>query len=344
MNSIELSFCIPTYNREQTVFRLVTDILKCTDSSIEVVVLDNGSTDDTLSKLKTIKDSRLLIYSNGENKGALFNMVNVLNKGRGKFLVYSTDQDHIDFTKIGEFKKFLLQQENLAGGFCAFGSEGTINYEIIPQGYQAVSKIAYQGRHPTGYFFNNNLLKSIKLVERFSDYNFVDLFPLEFSFAEICLMGDGAIFYQSIFIPETGAIVVKHKSSTTNGKSKKAFFTPEARLKLAVNYGKHINTLPLSQFEKYSLVTDAFFRELTAATMGYRSILRNENLCTHYYMESIDIKIIELIEIGLNFYKQFLIKSRTVLGYEFFNLLIFNLLVIFKITQKITNRFTRIFQ
>ena len=55
MDHIELSFCIPTYNRASSVCRLVADILSCRDSGIEVVVLDNGSTDDSLSLLQAIK-------------------------------------------------------------------------------------------------------------------------------------------------------------------------------------------------------------------------------------------------------------------------------------------------
>lgn len=305
MNNIELSFCIPTYNRAESVNRLVTSILSCRDPAIEVVVLDNGSTDDTLNILRAIKDDRLFVYSNGENKGALFNMVNVLDKGTGKFLVYSTDQDHVDNIQICGFKTFLLKHANLAGGFCEFNSESNTDYEIFPQGYQAVKKIAYQGRHPTGYFFNRELLKSIKLIERFSDYDFVDLFPLEFAFAELCLMGDGAVYHRSIFAPETGALVVKHKSSTTDGKSKKAFFAPDARLKLAINYTKHISTLPLALQERRALIIDTFVHELVAATIGYRAVIKNIDLCTHYYMERRDINIKELLNIGFYFYKQY---------------------------------------
>lgn len=335
MNNIELSFCIPTYNRAEIVSRLVTNILSCTDPTIEVVVLDNGSTDDTLSILRAIKDERLVVYSNGENKGALFNMVNVLNKGRGKFLVYSTDQDHVDYTKIDDFKSFLLQQTDLAGGYCAFNSKSEEEYEIIPKGCQAVRRIGYQGRHPTGYFFNNDLIKSIKLVERFSDYNFVDLFPLEFAFAELCLMGNGAIYHTTIFTPETGALVVKHKSSTTDGKSKKAFFSPEARLKLAVSYTKHINTLQLSPRERNLLMIDTFLHGMVAATLGYRSILRNNDLCAHYYMESRDIKTPELLSIGLNFYRRFVAETSEVWGGGFVKQMKFNTLVIFRLQKMI---------
>ena len=39
-----------------------------------------------------------------------------------------------------------------------------------------------------------NLLHSIFFLERFSDYEYVDLFPLEFAFAELCSLGKGAIY------------------------------------------------------------------------------------------------------------------------------------------------------
>lgn len=337
MKNIDLSFCIPTYNRAQIVHKLVTDILLCNDSNIEVVVLDNGSTDDTLSILGTIRDERFCVYSNGENKGALFNMVNVLNKGRGRYLVYSTDQDHIDYAKINGFKTFLLQQSNLAGGYCEFGSNSEMDFEIFPRGYQAVKKNAYLGHHPTGYFFNNELLRSIRLVERFSDYEFVDLFPLEFAFAELCLMGNGAIYHKPIFRPETGeAIVTKHKSSTTNGSAKKAFFTPESRLKMAVNYSQHINTLKLTELEKSKLMAHIFIQSLAAATFGYRSIMRNQALSIHYYMERREIEIQDLIIIGVNFYNQY--SSRSFESSNFFKINIFNLYVMEGLIQKATRK------
>ena len=81
-----LSFCIPTYNRSVEVGALVRRVLQCPAADIEVLVLDNGSTDDTLKRLAQIDDPRLSIYSNGHNRGVLFNVVNVLLRGRGQGL------------------------------------------------------------------------------------------------------------------------------------------------------------------------------------------------------------------------------------------------------------------
>jgi glycosyltransferase involved in cell wall biosynthesis len=305
MSNIDLSFCIPTYNRAEIVFKLVKDILACCDQAIEVVVLDNGSTDDTLKILGSIKDERLIVYTNGENKGGLYNVINVINKAKGKYLVFSTDKDHTNFNEITKFRLFLLQHSDLAVGYCTFNSESKIEYEIFPKGYKAVKNIAYQGRHPTGYFFNNALLKSIHHVERFSDFKIVDQFPFEFIFAELCLMGAGAIYQRPIFSLESEEMAAKYKTFNSNEKSKEAFFSPEARLKVAINYTKHIRTLQLTLQEKELLIVDVFVRQLASATNGYKSLLKNQKLCTHYYIKERDIKIIELFSIGLNFYKKF---------------------------------------
>lgn len=342
MENIELSFCIPTYNRAQSVLRLATEILSCEDPNIEVVVLDNGSTDDTLCILSTIKDKRLFVYSNGVNQGALFNMVNVLNKGRGKYLVYSTDQDYVDREKIAEFKSFLLHNSELACGYCDFYSTGEIDYEIFSIGGESIKNIAYKGRHPTGYFFNNNFLKQINIIKRFSDYEYVDLFPLEFIFAELSMMGQGAIYNRPIFTPETGEMVVKHKSSTTDGKSKRAFFAPEARLKLAVNYSNHLSTLELTEKEKIALAAGVFMNELTAATLGYRSILGNKALCTHYGMDYRYIKTNELFIIACKFYCLYMAKLKKDSGRDVAKLIKFNVYLAAIFFMKIIRRIIKI--
>jgi glycosyltransferase involved in cell wall biosynthesis len=50
-----LSICIPTYNRVHKTLSLVTSILEYDDVDIEVVVLDNCSSDNTEIVLSNIK-------------------------------------------------------------------------------------------------------------------------------------------------------------------------------------------------------------------------------------------------------------------------------------------------
>lgn len=312
-----LTFCIPTYNRSTSVHRLVTTILSRPDRDIEVVVLDNGSTDDTLEALGRIADRRLKVHANGQNRGALYNMVNVFSHGSGTFLVYSTDQDRTDAALIPDFKSFLASHPEVSCGYCSFDTSGGRSNEVFARGFDCVNAIAYKGRHPTGYFFRNDHLKSIRLVERFSDFDVVDLFPLEFAFGEVGLMGAGAIYHKPLFSPNTGSEVVSHKSATTNGKLKTAFFAPAARLKLAISYSRHIEQLALSASEKSILKAQVFIAELRAATVGFRAVMRNEKLCVHYRMEPRSISLLEMSRIAISFCAGYLRKQFSLRNVKF---------------------------
>lgn len=340
MSNIDLSFCIPTYNRAQSVHRLVTDVLSCGDSSIEVVVLDNGSTDGTLESLASIKDERLVVFSNGENKGALFNMVNVIDKARGTYLVYSTDQDHVEVSEIIEFKNFLKNNQNISCGYCEFDSVSAIKSDVFAKGYVAVNNIAYKSRHPTGYFMKNSVLKSIDHIKRLADYDVVDLFPIEFIFAEMCMIGDGAIYHPNIFKPERGSAVVKHKSSTTNGNNMdKAFFSPRSRNKLAINYTLHAFTLALTATEKITLAGDIFLRGLVDATLSYKRVMGNKALCIHYYMEPKYLKGWDLLKLAYDFNQRYAEKTAPVLKTNLMTYIKFRYQVLLGIFRKILKKF-----
>jgi len=335
MNNISLSFCIPTYNRAEIVYQNILNILACPDIDIEVVVLDNGSTDTTIELLNKIKDKRLSVYENGENRGVLFNILHAVDKGRGKYLVFSTDKDRFHSDVISSFRSFLMAQANLAAGYCEYNSVSLNEYDCFPKGVLAVKAIAYMARHPTGYFFNNNLLKSINLVERFSDYNIVDTFPFDFAFAELCLLGDGYIYNPNLITPESGATAAKIKSFGTDGSKKDAFFSPDSRLRMAVNFSWHIHTLKISQKEKTDLIIGVFIRGLLGATIGYRAILKNTDLCEHYCMPSRTVKNGEILNFGITYIISFFKKTNTIWGTSFCEKITFFKNIIYYIVKKI---------
>lgn len=64
-----ISVVIPTYNRANTILQSVNSVLNQTYKNIELIVVDDCSTDDTLGLLKQINDSRLKIICHEKNKG-----------------------------------------------------------------------------------------------------------------------------------------------------------------------------------------------------------------------------------------------------------------------------------
>jgi glycosyltransferase involved in cell wall biosynthesis len=67
-----ISFCLPTYNRNEWVGEAIQSLLDQTEKNIEVIVVDDGSTDGTRVLLEAMQkmDSRLRVIYNETNLGA----------------------------------------------------------------------------------------------------------------------------------------------------------------------------------------------------------------------------------------------------------------------------------
>lgn len=60
-NKIDVSVIIPAYNASATIGCLINKILSETRIAIELIVVDDGSTDGTANVIRQIKDERLAL-------------------------------------------------------------------------------------------------------------------------------------------------------------------------------------------------------------------------------------------------------------------------------------------
>lgn len=65
-----ISVIIPTADRADLVIRAVSSVLEGAGGDVEVMVVDDASTDDTVARLKAVADSRLAIVELPERSGA----------------------------------------------------------------------------------------------------------------------------------------------------------------------------------------------------------------------------------------------------------------------------------
>src|SRR6185369_5427450 len=73
MNSdLFLSVIIPTYNREKFIVRTIQSLLDQTYTAFEIIIVDDGSTDNTESVVKAIQDPRVAYFkkNNAERAAA----------------------------------------------------------------------------------------------------------------------------------------------------------------------------------------------------------------------------------------------------------------------------------
>ncbi|MCB0391222.1 MAG: glycosyltransferase [Bdellovibrionales bacterium] len=69
MSNFFVSIVLPTYNRKSTLARAIKSILQQTHSSWELLIIDDGSTDNSMELLDSIEDSRVHWLTLPSNKG-----------------------------------------------------------------------------------------------------------------------------------------------------------------------------------------------------------------------------------------------------------------------------------
>ena len=88
-----ISVAIATYNGEKFIKEQLDSILCQIDKQDEIIISDDGSTDDTLNIIKSYDDDRIRIV-NGPHAGVKQNFANAISKSKGKYILLS-DQDDI---------------------------------------------------------------------------------------------------------------------------------------------------------------------------------------------------------------------------------------------------------
>lgn len=101
MNNIKISFVVPTYNASKYVYECIESILKINSNTIEVIVVDDGSTDDTVNILEEIIDDRLFVIKQ-ENQGVSVARNNGIAKAKGMYIAFVDADDKIDHLKYQE--------------------------------------------------------------------------------------------------------------------------------------------------------------------------------------------------------------------------------------------------
>lgn len=89
----EVSVIIPVYNREHVIERAVDSVLNQTFTSLELIVVDDGSTDNTLELLQDYDDDRIRVLRQSENSGANAARNKGLHAAEGQYIAFQDSDD-----------------------------------------------------------------------------------------------------------------------------------------------------------------------------------------------------------------------------------------------------------
>lgn len=101
-----VSILLPVYNRPN-VIKTIDTVIKQTYKKIELIIVDNASTDSTVNEIRNIKDDRIKIYINEVNKGQTFSLNRGLTLCNGKYIARIDSDDLMMPTRIEKQVAFL---------------------------------------------------------------------------------------------------------------------------------------------------------------------------------------------------------------------------------------------
>ncbi len=89
------SIVIPAYNREYEILRAVNSCLVQSFTNIEIVVVDDGSTDETAMTVKGIEDPRVVLIRHDQNRGVCSARNTGIANSHGEWVIYLDSDDEL---------------------------------------------------------------------------------------------------------------------------------------------------------------------------------------------------------------------------------------------------------
>lgn len=92
----KVSVVIPVFNRGNTIKRAISSVLNQTFQDLEIIVVDDGSTDSTKEVVNEIKhDGRIKIIQNSLTKGAQGARITGIKKSSGEWIAFLDSDDEL---------------------------------------------------------------------------------------------------------------------------------------------------------------------------------------------------------------------------------------------------------
>lgn len=253
-NKITFSIIVPTYNRSAIIGRAINSVINQSFTDWELIIVDDGSTDNTKDSVLLIKDKRIkYIYQQNSERSAARN--NGIQNASGQFICFldSDDEfmeDHLsilnDFICKRSFKECVLRSFAIEREIQKDINQPLVSLITHPVNYLFKSTI-----YPTSLCIHSNILKKYKFNTDLFLAEDTDLLVRIFSEYPLCVIEKYSV------IIHKGA---ENTQSQLNGDKHVIYFK---------NLNKTFSDPSISPFIDKKLKNDLLSRRLSWAIFAY---------------------------------------------------------------------------
>ena len=110
---------VPAYNAGKTIGAMIKSVLGQSYGNWELLIVDDGSKDDTVSAAKSFEDSRIKVFSDGENRKIATRLNQLVDMAQGRFFARMDADDEMLPDRLARQVNYLLahpEVDVLGGG------------------------------------------------------------------------------------------------------------------------------------------------------------------------------------------------------------------------------------
>lgn len=240
MNDL-ISVVVPAYNAEKYIKKCIESILNQTYKNIELIIINDGSKDNTARNIKSFDDGRIK-YIEQENKGVSRTRNLGIEKSKGKYLMFVDADDYIAADYVEKMYNYLKNNK------CSVVVSGMTQ---VDSNYNILTNTKYKNGNTILVFEDIfpeiiNTLNFCSACKTLFDLEKIRLNKIEFK--ENLKFGEDMLFsFENLFNAESigyidscGYYYVKNEESITNNTTVQIFEIYCDNTYYALNYIKKL--------------------------------------------------------------------------------------------------------
>jgi glycosyltransferase involved in cell wall biosynthesis len=113
MSTPVISVILPAYNCEAFIHKAISSVLIQSFTDFELIIINDGSTDNSESIISSFTDPRIVYQKNDGNRGLIFTLNRAIDLARGKYIARMDADDICLPERLEKQKNYLDQHENI---------------------------------------------------------------------------------------------------------------------------------------------------------------------------------------------------------------------------------------
>lgn len=140
------SIIIPTYNRASILKETVETVLQQTFADYEIIIVDDGSTDNTAETVRNINNPKINYFHKANEERSIARNYGA-DKASGEYLIFLDSDDRMKENHLASIHRFIQQQSETPGfifsGYVILNPDKSVLYEYGVEGFFNSRKLFY---------------------------------------------------------------------------------------------------------------------------------------------------------------------------------------------------------